>query len=160
MDFLENSALPKGVRVLDVGCGWGLGGIYCAKKYGATVTGADIDPKVFPYLRLHAEINSVSVATILKGIDELTDSFLKDVDVIIGADICFWDTLGGSLERLVSRALDSGVKLVLIADPGRLPFDKFGEELVHNMKGQMWTRAVQHPYCINGKVLKVGSIHS
>jgi predicted nicotinamide N-methyase len=160
MDFLEKSALPKGVRVLDVGCGWGLGGIYCAKKYGATVTGADIDPKVFPYLRLHAEINSVSVATILKGIDELTYSFLKDVDVIIGADICFWDTLGGSLERLVSRALDSGVKLVLIADPGRLPFDKFGEELVHNMKGQMWTRTVQHPYFINGKVLKIGSIHS
>ena len=63
MDFFERTNLPKGTRVMEVGCGWGLGGIYCAKKYGAAVTGVDKDPQVFPYLLLHAEINSIPMVS-------------------------------------------------------------------------------------------------
>jgi len=160
MDFFERNILPKDARVMEVGCGWGLAGIYCAKKYGASVTGVDKDPEVFPYLRLHAEINSVLMTTMNKGFDELTCNHLKDIDVMIGADICFWDNMVNPLEDLVGRALDMGVKLVLISDPGRLPFDRFSENLVKNMSGEMWNRTLRHPYCLEGKVLRIGSVSS
>jgi len=158
MDFFERSILGKGTRVMEIGCGWGLAGIYCAKKYGAQVTGVDKDPEVFPYLHLHAEINNVPVTTMLKDFDELTPNNLKKVDVMIGADICFWDDMVSPLEHLIGRALDMGVKLVLIADPGRSSFDKFGENLVKNRSGEMWIRTVEHPYRFQGKVVKIGSV--
>ncbi len=158
MDFFERNILPKNARVMEVGCGWGLGGIYCSKKYGATVTGVDKDPEVFPYLRLHAEINSILMTTMNKGFDELTSNHLKNIDVMIGADICFWDDMVNPLENLVGKAMDMGVKLVLISDPGRLPFDKFGEDLVKNMSGEMWNHTLWHQYPFEGKVLKIDSV--
>ena len=62
---------------MEVGCGWGLLGIYCAKKYGARVTGVDIDSEVFPYLNLHAEINQVEISTLKKGYDGLRGNHLQ-----------------------------------------------------------------------------------
>ena len=63
MDFLEQHPLPKRKRVIDVGCGWGLGGIYCAKTYKSNVLAVDADDAVFPYLKAHAELNAVKVKT-------------------------------------------------------------------------------------------------
>jgi len=157
MDFFERSRLPHGTRVMEVGCGWGLAGIYCAKKFGALVTGVDKDPEVFPYLRLHAEVNSVPMTTIVGGFDDLTQDYFKHIDVIIGSDICFWDNMVNPLENLVHRAMDMDVKLVLLSDPGRLSFDKLSKHLIKDRSGQIWDRTVQHPYCFQGKVLKIGS---
>ena len=61
MDFLEQQGLSKKPRVMEVGCGWGLAGIYCAKRHGASVVGIDADENVFPYLDLHAEVNGVKL---------------------------------------------------------------------------------------------------
>ncbi len=158
MDFFEHRGLPKGTRVMEVGCGWGLAGIYCAKKYMAAVTGVDKDSGVFPYLRLHADINSVPVTTLKKGFDGLTHGQLENIDVMIGADICFWDSMVDPLTDLVDRALDTGVQLVLIADPGRQTFNNFSEKLIGNRKGEMWNRTVDHPYHIHGNILEMGSL--
>jgi RNA polymerase sigma-70 factor (ECF subfamily) len=43
MDYLEHQGLPRETRVMEVGCGWGLAGIYCAREHGARVTGLDAD---------------------------------------------------------------------------------------------------------------------
>jgi cyclopropane fatty-acyl-phospholipid synthase-like methyltransferase len=48
--------------VLELGCGWGLVGIACAKTFQAQVTGLDADAAVFPYLQLHAARNGVRLA--------------------------------------------------------------------------------------------------
>ncbi|NIR16386.1 MAG: methyltransferase, partial [Desulfobacterales bacterium] len=37
MDYFKRRGLPKRSHVMDVGCGWGLAGIYCAKNHGAVV---------------------------------------------------------------------------------------------------------------------------
>ena len=71
MDYLRRHPLPERARVMEIGCGWGLAGIYCAKKFNAVVTGVDIDAEVFPYLRLHAAINKVHVATLQKKFNKL-----------------------------------------------------------------------------------------
>ncbi len=158
MDFFHSRGLHQGSRVIDVGCGWGLAGIYCAKKHHAVVTAVDADPEVFPFLRLHAEVNGVQVTTIKRAFGGLTRPDLSDFDVLIGADICFWETLTYSLKRLINRALTSGVKLALIADPGRSPFDELSAYFVKRRGGEILDWTVQRPRHIRGRILKIGSL--
>ncbi len=158
MDFFRRRGLPEGTRILDVGCGWGLAGIYFAKKHNALVTGVDIDPEVFPYLRLHAEINKVKIATIMRGFGGLTGKQLMNFDVLIGADICFWDKLTYSLKRLINRAMRTGPRMVIIADPGRPPFDELAKYFVENQGAKILDWTVQRPRRIQGRILKVGSL--
>jgi len=158
MDFFNRKGLPARSRVMDVGCGWGLAGIYCAKKHDAVVTAIDTDPEIFPFLQLHAEINGVQVATKKRAFGGLTHVDLKGVDVLIGADICFWETLTYSLKRLINRALRSGIKLVLIADPGRSTFDELAEYFIEKRGGEILKRTVYRPRRIQGRILKIGSL--
>jgi len=156
VDFFRRRGLLEGSRVMEVGCGWGLVGIYCAKRYGALVTAVDIDPEVFPFLRLHADINGVKIATMRKGFGGLTVEDLTNIDVLMGADVCFWDSIVYSLKRLVNRALRAGVKMVLIADPGRSPFDELGNYFVSRQLGETLDWTVQRPRRIQGRILKIG----
>ena len=155
MDYFRRRGLMEGARVMEVGCGWGLAGIYCAKKHGAIVTGVDIDPEVFPYLCLHADINKVRIKTMKRGFGGLTGKYLQNVDVLIGADICFWDTMVVSLKRLILRALRASVGLVLIADPGRSPFEELGRYFVEKGSGEILNWTSQRPRRIQGQILKL-----
>jgi predicted nicotinamide N-methyase len=158
MDFLNGQGLPKGAHVMELGCGWGLAGIFCAKNRGAEVTSVDIDPEVFPYLRMHTQLNDVEVSTMHIGFDDLISKHLKGVDVMIGADICFLDSLADSLERLICRALEEGVQLVAIADPGRTSFERLGRHFVQKMRGEVRDRSVRRPYPIEGRILRIGAL--
>ena len=117
MDYLTHQGLPEGSRVMEVGCGWGLAGIYCAKNFGARVTGIDADDNVFPYLDLHAEINGVEVKTKKARFEELKKKTLAKQDLIIGGDICFWDEMIDPLYDLVKKARKAGVAQIILADP-------------------------------------------
>ena len=157
MDYLDRRGLFEGARVMEVGCGWGLAGIYCAKKHGAIVTGVDIDAEVFAFLRLQADINKVEVGTMKKTFVSVTEMQLRDVDVVIGSDVCFWDTMVEPLKRFIRRALRAGVRLVLIADPGRPPFEKMGEYFVKTSRGETFNWTARRPRRIQGRLLKIGS---
>ena len=158
MDFFKYRGMPGGTHVMDVGCGWGLAGIYCAKKHNAVVTSVDIDSEVFPYLRLHADMNEVKIVTLRKGFEELEDKHLYNIDIMIGADICFWDTMVDPLKRLIIRALGAGVQLVLIADPGRPTFDEVVKYFIKKRSGEMLYRTVQRPHRIQGRILKISAL--
>ena len=60
LDYLHQRGVVPRARVLELGCGWGLVGIACAKTFQAQVTGLDADAAVFPYLQLHAQRNGVT----------------------------------------------------------------------------------------------------
>jgi len=158
MDFLDRQGLPKGARVMELGCGWGLAGIFCAKNNGAEVTSVDIDSEVFPYLQIHTQLNHVEVSTMHLGFDDLISGHLKGIDVMIGADICFLDSLADSLKRLICRALGVGVQFVAIADPGRSSFEKLSRQVVREMHGEVQDRSIQRPYPIEGQILKIGAL--
>ena len=127
MDYLNRNPLPKGSRVLEVGCGWGLLGLYCAKAFDAKVTGIDADANVGAYLGLHANLNGLDMTFEKKTFDQLTKRYLSNFDVIIGADICFWDALSEQLFNLIRRARAAGVSQTILADPCRAPFETLAE---------------------------------
>ena len=52
MDYLTTYPPEPNSQVLDIGCGWGLPGIFLAKEYGMQVTGIDIDASVQPFFIL------------------------------------------------------------------------------------------------------------
>ena len=155
MDYLEQEPLPKDSKVLELGCGWGLAGIYCAKQQGAKVTGLDADDAVFPYLQLHAEHNGVEIETRQARFEKLAGKQLAEYDVIIGADICFWDELSPILFKLINRAVKAGVKKVIIADPQRPPFFEVAERCIDKHFAELLDWSVEQPRRATGSLLVI-----
>ena len=158
MDYFKHRGLKKRAHVMEIGCGWGLAGIYCAKKYEAKVTGIDIDPGVFPFLSLHADLNGVKIRTIRRSFSGLTEKHLRGIDVMIGADICFWDKQVEPLKRLIVRALRNGVRLVLISDPGRPTFDKVAQYFHKKYDGEILDWTTRSPRSFRGSILKIAPL--
>ena len=127
VDYLNRNPPPHCQQVIDVGCGWGIAGIWCAKQLGAVVTSVDADPDVFPFLNVTAELNGVSTTPLVSRFEKLTMKQLARFDMLIAADICFWDDLVNPVTNMVNRAVKAGVKQILIADPERSTFFEMAE---------------------------------
>ncbi|HND14994.1 MAG TPA: methyltransferase, partial [Pseudomonadales bacterium] len=108
IDYLHRHPPTVGARVIDVGCGWGLNGIWLARRYGARVLTVDADPAVEPYLRLQARINRVEVEFLPRRFVQLDARLLEGVELLTGTDICFWDEMVEPLYRLLRRAGKAG----------------------------------------------------
>ncbi|MBQ0752827.1 MAG: methyltransferase [Gammaproteobacteria bacterium] len=123
MDYLARNKPPKTSTMMDLGCGWGLLGIYASNKLVKRVVAVDADADVFPYLALHQEINGAkNIDTLVRRFEKLKKSDFDGVHTIAGADICFWDALAPVLHKMIKKAIKAGAKRVIIADPGRDPF--------------------------------------
>jgi predicted nicotinamide N-methyase len=146
MDYLMTYPPAEGVKVLDIGCGWGLSAIFMAKRFNCHVTGMDIDDSVAPYISLQARLNGCEVDFQQGDFESLKTTDLKAYDYLIGADICFWDEMTQPLLTLITKARNAEVKDILIADPGRPPFwelvdlcaNKFGSEVVTRRLEEPW----------------------
>lgn len=155
IDYLHRHPPKQPLRVLDVGCGWGLMSAYCAKQWGAEVTAVDADEGVFPYLRAVAALNGVTITTRKSRFERLSRSFLQEFDLLIGADICFWDELADTVGRLLNRALDAGVGKIVIGDPERPPFHAMSERIVDRHGGELLQRKLSQPYRASGALLVI-----
>ena len=122
IDYLKKNPPEHCRRVMDAGCGWGTSGIFCAAAFNAAVTSVDADAEVFPYLLANAQANGVSVTTRHCRFEKITTRQLENIDLMIAADICFWDELVKPVFNLVNRAVKAGVKKIIIADPQRPTF--------------------------------------
>jgi len=155
MDYIEHCLDCRGVEALDIGCGWGLTGVYLAKNHGAAVTAVDIDPDIEPYLNLHAQKNEVALAFENAGFDQVTSRLLRDTDMIVGADICFWDELVDPLRRLIQRALRWNVGTILIADPGRQPFEDLAAQFESRPDTEILDWDIDAPFEASGRILAI-----
>ncbi len=155
IDHINKTGFDSGQRVLEIGCGWGLSGIYCAKKQKAYVTGVDMDEEVLPYLMLMAEKNKVTVDFRNLGFDQVRRNLLKNVDVIIGSDICFYESMTDSLRKLIQRAKNAGVRQIMIADPGRQPFDDLAALYAGKGGSEVIDWNTRRPRNIAGRILKI-----
>lgn len=156
MDYFIRSRFSSQLNIIDIGCGWGIAGICCVKNFDSVVTCIDSDSAVFPYVHLHAGINDVRVKTIEADFSDLSCKDFKSIDVMIGSDICFWDDMVDTLKEMMIRALDSGVKTIVFADPGRPSFEMLGEYFQKKGMGDIINWDISQPYSIQGRILKVG----
>lgn len=145
MDYFKDDPIADEAVVMDIGCGWGLGGIYLAKQYNAHVRAVDADENVFPYLHLHAEINNVEVETVKKRFEQIKVKDLEDVDELIGADICFWDELTDEVYKLIKRAIKANVSRIVIADPEREPFFNLAERCIEEFHAELYNWDADEP---------------
>jgi cyclopropane-fatty-acyl-phospholipid synthase len=84
LDLLaEMMELRPGMRVLDVGCGWGGPLIYLAKNYGVTGVGAGIAPTLIDYARSWVAREDVPV--------EIVGSHWADLEDAEGFDAVYTD---------------------------------------------------------------------
>ena len=145
MDYLTTYPPEPASQILDVGCGWGLTSIFLAKKYAAKVTGLDIDSGVEPFLRLQAQVNQCEINFQCGGFESLTAKELSAFDLIVAADICFWDEMVDPLLEFFKKALESGVQRIVIADPGRPPFWSLCDRSVDSFNAEIVTRRIYEP---------------
>lgn len=163
LDYLESQQL-RGEAILDVGCGWGLAGVYCASQ-GARVVSCDLDPEVLPIARHHAELNDVTISAQARGFDAVGTDMLVGVSWIIGADICFRGDLIEPLFELLSRARDAGAR-VAIADPGRPSYQTLACRCVDELGA--WAGPMRTPEplvawpgerpLVHGRLLTIGAM--
>ncbi|WP_187409214.1 methyltransferase [Saccharophagus sp. K07] len=132
MDYFKQHPLPERQRIMDIGCGWGLLGIYCAKHFNSDIVSVDADSGVFPYVHSHEELNEVSVKTEQASFDQLKVDDFAQQDMVIGADICFWPSMVRELKTLIAKAIRAGVKKIILADPGRSTFLQLAEHCKEN----------------------------
>lgn len=154
VDYLEQHPLAAGARILELGCGWGLAGLYCASR-GCEVTALDADESVFPFLAAQASHNDLQVSTLTQDFSSLTDAQFDGVDVLLGSDICFWDDMAADLYDCINRALDAGVKKVLISDPNRPPFLDVADALIESQFAELfpWQSSLSSRY--RGSILLI-----
>ena len=127
IDYLKTNPPEHCKSIIDVGCGWGISGIWCARTFSSRVTSVDADPDVFPFLQATADLNGVATEHLVSRFENLSTKQLAQYDMLIAADICFWDELVKPVTNMVNRAVKAGVKQILIADPERSPFFEVAE---------------------------------
>ena len=88
-----------------------------------------------------AAANDCKVKPLQASFGDMKGKQLADFDVVIGADICFWDALVDDLFKLFKRAKRAGVKKIILADPGRSTFDELCEKCE-----KAWPAAYTHEF--------------
>jgi predicted nicotinamide N-methyase len=155
IDYLNREREPRPATVIDVGCGWGIAGIWCAREYGADVTSVDADANVFPYLDVTARLNGVSTRHRVARFENLTTRELAAYDTLIAADICFWDELVAPVTNLVNRAISAGVQRIVIADPERPTFHTMAERCLDRHGGELLTWRTRGARAASGALLVI-----
>ena len=157
LNYLEERPFElQGLRVLEIGCGWGLLGIYLAKTFGCRVTCSDLDEHVLPIVQDHARLNNVAVATKKAAFSELDTEFLKDFDLIVGAEVCYSEEVGKEITSLIDRAFLTNLGHILIADPGRPDFQDCCDYTTQKHP----TEIFELPGSVNGKTTLLLSVHN
>jgi len=155
IDYLKQNPPEHADSVIDVGCGWGASGIWCAKKLGSDVTSMDADPDVFPFLEVAADLNGVVTTPLVSRFEELTKRQLSQFDLLIAADICFWDELVDPVYKMVNRAIKAGVKQIVIADPERPTFHEMAARCVKKHCAELIEWETRSPIKAHGALLVI-----
>jgi predicted nicotinamide N-methyase len=152
IDYLHKNPPANAGSVLDAGCGWGISGIWCAKKLRSAVVSLDADPAVFPYLDAVAELNRTSTTALVKRFEKLKKTELAAFDLLLAADVCFWDELVKPVSKMIDRAIDAGVEQIVIADPERPTFHQMAERAVKRHGGEVLQ------WSLKGKIKATGAL--
>lgn len=122
--LLDNPALVRGARVLDIASGCGVAAIAAARCGAAHVVSNDLNGYPEAAIELNARANEVEVEIRL---GDLLDSTQNGFDAVIAGDVFY----SREMSRRVGSFLDrSEARLVLVGDPGRAYAPSSGFEVV------------------------------
>eukprot|EP00929_Paragymnodinium_shiwhaense_P092344 TRINITY_DN52210_c0_g1_i2.p1 TRINITY_DN52210_c0_g1~~TRINITY_DN52210_c0_g1_i2.p1 ORF type:complete len:277 (+),score=66.40 TRINITY_DN52210_c0_g1_i2:244-1074(+) len=97
----NGGALVRGKRVVELGCGLGVLGLFCAKMGAAQVLLTDLESTIVQLAAKNAEANGRTVASrcdfAVWNFEQPPPFNLDDVDVIVASDVLFLDKLGKPL---------------------------------------------------------------
>ena len=115
-----------------------------------------MDKNVFPYMEVIAALNGVEVAPLEANFNNLSEDALAQEQLLIGSDICFWDSMVKPLFELLRRGIGSGVKRIVLSDPGRPTF----YELADLCAKEDWRTTLREWYAVEpsrttGEVLEI-----
>ncbi len=153
IDYLKKHPPAHHRTVMDAGCGWGMGGVYCAKALKAKVISVDADKDVFPYLLANAAANKVEITTLQSRFEKISTRQLEDIDLLIAADVCFWDELVNPVFNLVKRAVNAGVKKIIIADPERPTFFEMAQRCEDKYCAEILSWRARKPLAASGSLM-------
>ncbi len=152
IDFLEKNDFQfKNKSVLEIGCGWGILGLFLAKNYACKLISSDLDEKVLPIVDAHADLNSLKVKTLAQSFSNLSDECLKSNDIIVGVEVCYSEEVAKEICELINRAFKFNVQQIFIADPGRPDF----LDIICNNNSPYKKEIYHLPGTKNGKVTTV-----
>lgn len=118
--ILDNPALLRDKRVLDLGSGSGLTAIAAMKAGAASVLASDLDRIALAAVKLNAARNGVAVATTAANLLERPP---QAFEAVLVGDLFYERTLADLVSRFIDAAAAAGA-LVLIGDPQRNYFPK------------------------------------
>jgi len=119
------------------------------------MTGIDLDPAVFPFMDVLADLNGVAVAQNSTNLNALKGRDLGQFKYIFGSDICFWDSLIDPLARMTGRALNNGVERVIIADPGRPTFYEYCDLMANRYDATLQEWYAIEPDRFEGEIVEI-----
>lgn len=122
--LLDNPALVRGRRVLDLASGCGLVAIAAARCGAASVIANEIDGYAVQAIKLNALTNRADVHIHL---GDMLDTDPPDVDVILAGDVFYSRDMSRDVLSFLERARP---RLVLVGDPGRAYAPESGYETV------------------------------
>ena len=146
IDFLSRYNLQDINTVVDVGCGWGLVLAYLQKQ-GFDCGGIDIDESMQDYVDVVNQMNNTDVEVIYMDYTELPKKAFEQIDLLIGCDICYWETHIDNIVSLVKKSQGT----TLIADPGRDTFWKLTEKV----EGNLHEIKLKKPRKVHGYVYEI-----
>jgi predicted nicotinamide N-methyase len=129
--LLDDPALVRGRRVLDLASGSGLAGIAAARAGAAAVRCCDIDPLAAAAAGLNAAANAVLLEV---STTDLLDGDHGDAEVVLAADVFYERRMAARMSMFLRRAAAAGAT-VLVGDPGRAyrPADGFEELTAYDL---------------------------
>ncbi|MEM0906175.1 MAG: 50S ribosomal protein L11 methyltransferase [Pseudomonadota bacterium] len=112
--ILDEPDAVRGLRVLDVGAGCGIGAIAAVKAGALAVDANEVDPFAIAAIGLNAAANHVTVRALLGDCLDET----PQVDVVLVGDLFYERALAERAHRFLVRAANVGAA-TLIGDPSR-----------------------------------------
>lgn len=119
--LLDEPAIVRGKRVLDLGAGSGLTAIAAMRAGAAATLAADIDELALAAIALNAVANGVSIDATAR--DVLVGPPMPGFGVVLVGDLFYERQLADRVAAFIDAAAAGGA-VVLIGDPGRSYFPK------------------------------------
>jgi predicted nicotinamide N-methyase len=124
--LLDQPALVRGRRVLDLGSGCGAVSLAAGTCGAASIVANDVDPNCAFALRMNAELNGLSLEGVemeeanLLDLGEASCAKLSTIDVLLIGDMFYDDTVGEQMMDLCRhfKKIKSDNE-IYVGDPGR-----------------------------------------